>query len=53
LQKELEDRDITVNEKENRTVMIRILEDEMVKEMQTKKIGELCKRMPNTEFLLL
>jgi len=39
LQEELEDRGIMVDEKENRAGMIRILEDEMVKEMQTKKIG--------------
>ncbi|CAB4445863.1 unnamed protein product [Rhizophagus irregularis] len=38
LQEELEDRGIMVNEKENRAGMIKILEDEMVKEMQTKKI---------------
>ncbi len=43
LQEELEDRGIMVDEKENRAEMIRILEDEMVKEMQTKKIGELKK----------
>lgn len=45
-----------VDEKENRAGMIRILEDEMVKEM-TKKIGgfkkvNYIKKMPNTEFLI-
>lgn len=40
MQEELEDQGIMVNEKENCAGMIKILEDEMVKEMQTKKIAK-------------
>ncbi|RGB34409.1 hypothetical protein C1646_760611 [Rhizophagus diaphanus] len=36
----LENREIMMNEKENRVGMIEILENEMAKEMQTRKIGK-------------
>ena len=44
LQDELKGRGIMVDEKENRAGMIRVLENEMakeIKELQTEKIGEL------------
>ncbi|GBC43995.2 hypothetical protein GLOIN_2v1884984 [Rhizophagus irregularis DAOM 181602=DAOM 197198] len=41
LQEELENRGIMTNEKENRAGMIEILENEIAKEMQTKKIGNI------------
>lgn len=40
LQEELGNRGIMMNEKENRAEMIEILENEIAKEMQTKKIGK-------------
>lgn len=43
LQEELENRGIMTNEKENRAGMIEILENEIAKEMQTKKIGKFKK----------
>jgi hypothetical protein len=43
LQKKLENQEIMMNEKKNWAGMIKILENEMVKETQTKKIGKFKK----------
>ncbi|CAB4408849.1 unnamed protein product [Rhizophagus irregularis] len=54
LQEELENRGIMMNEKENRVGMIEILENEMAKEMQTRKIddneGEILSDITNTSY---
>ncbi|UZO19770.1 uncharacterized protein OCT59_011041 [Rhizophagus irregularis] len=53
LQEELENRGIMTNEKENRAGMIEILENEIAKEMQTKKIdneGRILGNITNTSY---
>ncbi|CAB4468410.1 unnamed protein product [Rhizophagus irregularis] len=53
LQEELENRGIMTNEKENRAGMIEILENEIAKEMQTKKIdneGGILGNITNTSY---